>query len=154
MLSHGVPTLTRLRVNRGFTIAELLVTLGIISLLASLSAPKFSQKYDNDRIRESLKTASSWIDDQRKKTIQSSSSCLLEFKLSTDTFSFGDNNSCEALEDSLELKNMIIDGSDLQMTIKASLASSDGSITIVKICLLYTSPSPRDKRQSRMPSSA
>ena len=23
-----------------------------------------------------------------------------------------------------------------------------------KICLLYTSPSPRDKRQSRMPSSA
>ena len=24
----------------------------------------------------------------------------------------------------------------------------------VKICLLYTSPSPRDKRQSRMPSSA
>ena len=25
---------------------------------------------------------------------------------------------------------------------------------IYKICLLYTSPSPRDKRQSRMPSSA
>ena len=24
----------------------------------------------------------------------------------------------------------------------------------VKLCLLYTSPSPRDKRQSRMPSSA
>ena len=27
-------------------------------------------------------------------------------------------------------------------------------ITITNICLLYTSPSPRDKRQSRMPSSA
>ena len=26
--------------------------------------------------------------------------------------------------------------------------------TIIKSCLLYTSPSPRDKRQSRMPSSA
>ena len=25
---------------------------------------------------------------------------------------------------------------------------------LLKICLLYTSPSPRDKRQSRMPSSA
>ena len=25
---------------------------------------------------------------------------------------------------------------------------------IIPICLLYTSPSPRDKRQSRMPSSA
>ena len=35
--------------------------------------------------------------------------------------------------------------------------SSEGSnVTFVNtdICLLYTSPSPRDKRQSRMPSSA
>ena len=28
------------------------------------------------------------------------------------------------------------------------------SATTVMVCLLYTSPSPRDKRQSRMPSSA
>ena len=28
------------------------------------------------------------------------------------------------------------------------------AITLPRICLLYTSPSPRDKRQSRMPSSA
>ena len=48
---------------------------------------------------------------------------------------------------------------------KASRSTSEGVIarhlsvdgksgTIVEICLLYTSPSPRDKRQSRMPSSA
>ena len=30
----------------------------------------------------------------------------------------------------------------------------DGKNATVGICLLYTSPSPRDKRQSRMPSSA
>ena len=29
-----------------------------------------------------------------------------------------------------------------------------GTIELVRSCLLYTSPSPRDKRQSRMPSSA
>ena len=29
-----------------------------------------------------------------------------------------------------------------------------GVLSVVGICLLYTSPSPRDKRQSRMPSSA
>ena len=34
------------------------------------------------------------------------------------------------------------------------VAVSRGSNGISKICLLYTSPSPRDKRQSRMPSSA
>ena len=30
----------------------------------------------------------------------------------------------------------------------------DGTVVIGEGCLLYTSPSPRDKRQSRMPSSA
>ena len=29
-----------------------------------------------------------------------------------------------------------------------------GVVSLIKVCLLYTSPSPRDKRQSRMPSSA
>ena len=32
--------------------------------------------------------------------------------------------------------------------------NGSGKSTLLKICLLYTSPSPRDKRQSRMPSSA
>ena len=38
---------------------------------------------------------------------------------------------------------------------EADLAAND-VITkgLISICLLYTSPSPRDKRQSRMPSSA
>ena len=34
------------------------------------------------------------------------------------------------------------------------IADSLGIPYIFKSCLLYTSPSPRDKRQSRMPSSA
>ena len=33
-------------------------------------------------------------------------------------------------------------------------ADTFGHIAEASICLLYTSPSPRDKRQSRMPSSA
>ena len=33
-------------------------------------------------------------------------------------------------------------------------AASDGRGTRVWICLLYTSPSPRDRQKSRMPSSA
>ena len=32
--------------------------------------------------------------------------------------------------------------------------NSEGANTTYHPCLLYTSPSPRDKRQSRMPSSA
>ena len=35
-----------------------------------------------------------------------------------------------------------------------ALAPAAGAYELYKDCLLYTSPSPRDKRQSRMPSSA
>ena len=35
-----------------------------------------------------------------------------------------------------------------------SLAQQGLKVGLLDICLLYTSPSPRDKRQSRMPSSA
>ena len=45
-----------------------------------------------------------------------------------------------------------IDKSDTQ--IQAGEYSLSPAMTPREICLLYTSPSPRDKRQSRMPSSA
>ena len=42
--------------------------------------------------------------------------------------------------------------------LKYQLMASDGwydlNLDTIRSCLLYTSPSPRDKRQSRMPSSA
>ena len=63
----------------------------------------------------------------------------------------------------LALFNLAIDsklrGSDL-VKIKVNdisnlgVVSSRAMILQQKTCLLYTSPSPRDKRQSRMPSSA
>ena len=39
-------------------------------------------------------------------------------------------------------------------TIRQTVFKNKGVGSTVNICLLYTSPSPRDKRQSRMPSSA
>ena len=41
-----------------------------------------------------------------------------------------------------------------QANIKIFVLTGDKQGTYYCICLLYTSPSPRDKRQSRMPSSA
>ena len=61
------------------------------------------------------------------------------------------------------LKNLFIDSTrkkkeDLLGDDIPELASNDESSSVLlerdKDCLLYTSPSPRDKRQSRMPSSA
>ena len=39
-------------------------------------------------------------------------------------------------------------------TLSVTLTAADGSVTVLKDCLLYTSPSPRDGLLSRMPSSA
>ena len=44
-------------------------------------------------------------------------------------------------------------GSGKSVTAKSIMQLNPGN-TIYNDCLLYTSPSPRDKRQSRMPSSA
>ena len=49
---------------------------------------------------------------------------------------------------SYELQNSMMD------FVKSALDDADIILYMLEICLLYTSPSPRDKRQSRMPSSA
>ena len=40
------------------------------------------------------------------------------------------------------------------LTVSASIPVAVISITLFRLCLLYTSPSPRDRQKSRMPSSA
>ena len=49
----------------------------------------------------------------------------------------------------LEVNNVSKSFGGVKANVDISMSVEKG-----KICLLYTSPSPRDKRQSRMPSSA
>ena len=49
--------------------------------------------------------------------------------------------------------NVAVSG-DATLASDGSLTISAGAVEFSMFCLLYTSPSPRDKRQSRMPSSA
>ena len=58
-----------------------------------------------------------------------------------------------------EQKDLSVGNSDMRTPLH--LAAAEGQLEVVQFlikqgvsCLLYTSPSPRDKRQSRMPSSA
>ena len=45
-------------------------------------------------------------------------------------------------------------GKDIDIPIEAKVIDASGHVVMPGICLLYTSPSPRDQRGSRMPSSA
>ena len=61
----------------------------------------------------------------------------------------------EGLPDAkVEIQDLAGDGNHYSATVTSSEFSGKSKIEQHKICLLYTSPSPRDKRQSRMPSSA
>ena len=51
---------------------------------------------------------------------------------------------CEASEDSLQIRAVV----------RSEQEAARLQLDLCGSCLLYTSPSPRDKRQSRMPSSA
>ena len=52
-------------------------------------------------------------------------------------------------------KNANENPGNIELTTEQVVVFKDGYCLVVKDgCLLYTSPSPRDKRQSRMPSSA
>ena len=95
--------------------------------------------------------------------------CCDKFKGSLDA-----HKVCKSISDGL-----VSFDSNLQVNIQPMADGGDGSLSVLKeqlqleaittesvdplgrtitaayhICLLYTSPSPRDKRQSRMPSSA
>ena len=54
----------------------------------------------------------------------------------------------------LDIKTKIIEKSGYDVVMTVDDSSLAGSSSDYNTCLLYTSPSPRDKRQSRMPSSA
>ena len=60
------------------------------------------------------------------------------------------------IENKHALKNIkkIIQATDSIMIARGDLAIDIGHSEVPKVCLLYTSPSPRDLARSRMPSSA
>ena len=55
--------------------------------------------------------------------------------------------------DRMVRKEKVTEG-EKQATLANITTYTDMKVGVAKACLLYTSPSPRDKRQSRMPSSA
>ena len=57
-------------------------------------------------------------------------------------------------EDFCQVVTQVRNIEDVNLNVSGNIANDWMSIAQCFACLLYTSPSPRDKRQSRMPSSA
>ena len=52
------------------------------------------------------------------------------------------------------VEKKLLSKEDIEVLEERDLIANDAYKKLFNVCLLYTSPSPRDKRQSRMPSSA
>ena len=90
--------------------------------------------------------------DEREQTINQLLTEMDGFENDTEIVVIGATNRIDILDDAL------LRPGRFDRKIQVSLPDVHGREEILKVhakdCLLYTSPSPRDKRQSRMPSSA
>ena len=85
-----------------------------------------------------------WFDNSEKKSV-SRAQHLVDLPDSLDVVSL----LCPDNLSDWEIREM----SEIQME-KGTKVIYDISFDSIKVCLLYTSPSPRDRTRSRMPSSA
>ena len=64
------------------------------------------------------------------------------------------NEKKEMMADMVKNLALLLMEKNRELTMEQALSFVFNSDTYQKVCLLYTSPSPRDMRRSRMPSSA
>ena len=109
-------------------------------LIGDATRPRLSVFRSNNHIYAQV------IDDTAQKTICSASTIDKELKDKSDKLS--SNCSSSSIVGNLLAKRAIKKG------IKQVIFDRGGNLYHGRVCLLYTSPSPRDPKTSRMPSSA
>ena len=81
---------------------------------------------------------------------------LLELESANQKVLFTCTSSQGFAAEVLAAVRMCLPGADgsLDRALNKASRTADGRVHVVMVCLLYTSPSPRDRQKSRMPSSA
>lgn len=55
--------------NRGFTLIELMVTIAVLAIIATMAAPSFSSMINNQRLKQSMTEVKNGIMDARSRAI-------------------------------------------------------------------------------------
>ena len=95
--------------------------------------------------------------DVHVSTLKPIGSAAVQKGINTDKGTIQEFHLEPASQEEIDNTVAVMGGEDWQMWIEAlddAGVLAEGAKTTAYTCLLYTSPSPRDKRQSRMPSSA
>ncbi len=101
--------------SNGFTLIELIVTVSILGIMSSFALPPVFRQLQNERLNSATKTLAAWIDDQRKRAIQQSSPCDLEFNLTDASISSECDN--DSTVQTLNLRDQLSNSDTLILSI-------------------------------------
>ena len=103
--------------NKGFTLVELIVSIGIISLLSVIALPRFFSNWEDERLNASAKITAAWLDDLRRKAIQTSVPCQATWNLSAASISAQCDNE-SSISSTLNLKAEIENTDNLEIGLR------------------------------------
>ncbi len=103
--------------SNGFTLIELIATFLILGIMSSFALPPLSRQLQNERLNSATKTLAAWIDDQRKRAIQQSSPCDLEFNLTDASISSECDNDSDSTFQTLNLRDQLLNSDTLILSI-------------------------------------
>jgi prepilin-type N-terminal cleavage/methylation domain-containing protein len=108
--------------SNGYSLVELMITVTILGLLAGIALPNLNRNWDDERLNSTTKILSSWLDDARRRAIQTSEPCNISLNEDTATFTAIDGTSKECV-DKLAIQKLIPGNKSLE--IKASTDSTN-----------------------------
>ncbi|MCF7971472.1 MAG: GspH/FimT family pseudopilin [Methylococcaceae bacterium] len=102
--------------GQGFTLTELMITVAIVGIVASLAVPSFQDMLERNRLKEAVESLKSDLMFARTEAIKRSANLTVSIKINGSSWCYGINDSnCDcSTAGSCAIKN--VDGSQFQET--------------------------------------
>lgn len=98
----------------GFTLVELITVAALIGLLSGITLPSFLRNWEDERLVAATKTTHAWLENLRRKSIQTSNPCRAIWDTSQASISAQCDNE-ESISSTLNLRAEITNSSNLSV---------------------------------------
>lgn len=117
--------MTLLKFSKGFTLVEILVAVSILGIAGAIVLPSLFSTRENERLNSASKEIVAWLDDLRRKAIQTSEPCRAIWSTETGILSGRCGNNANIIG-TLNINNEIYGGGqDISITLESVPSSGD-----------------------------